>query len=135
VHQWLTKANEDLAAARQLLRHEKPVASAIGFHAQQTAEKHLKAILTWYQIDFPKTHDIDQLLDLLAVVNPGLASALREASLLTPYGVEQRYPSPAPPLSVAQAEQALALAEKVAQSVTRTLAGVDAPLFADQDES
>jgi HEPN domain-containing protein len=37
----------------------------ICFHAQQVAEKVFKAVLLSYKVDFPPTHDIQQLLRLL----------------------------------------------------------------------
>jgi hypothetical protein len=38
---------------------------AVAVHSQQAVQKALKALLVWYQVEFPKTHDIKRLLDLL----------------------------------------------------------------------
>jgi HEPN domain-containing protein len=43
---------------------------AICFHAQQCAEKYLKARLTEANIPFIKTHDLPSLLSQLAAVEP-----------------------------------------------------------------
>ncbi|MBI4473523.1 MAG: HEPN domain-containing protein [Acidobacteria bacterium] len=43
VQKWFTKAEEDLAVANQLLADDVPYYAAIGFHAQQAAEKFIKA--------------------------------------------------------------------------------------------
>ena len=48
----------------------------VGFHCQQTVEKYLKVLLTFYQIEFPKTHEIWRLLALVSSVNPEAANAL-----------------------------------------------------------
>jgi hypothetical protein len=48
----------------------------VGFHCQQTVEEYLKVLLTFYQIEFPKTHEIWRLLALVSSVNPEAANAL-----------------------------------------------------------
>jgi len=56
VHDWLAKADADLAVAERLLPDGGAHAWAVAFHCQQAAEKFLKAYLSWWQIEFPKTH-------------------------------------------------------------------------------
>ena len=90
VRQWLSKAEGDLSAARILLSHEESHFFTVGFHAQQAAEKFLKAFLTWHQIEFQKTHDLDRLLDFVAVVREDIARSLQDISILSDYGVEAR---------------------------------------------
>jgi HEPN domain-containing protein len=120
VRQWLKKAEEGLNAAKVLLSYGQSFLSAVGFHAQQAAEKYLKAFLTFRQTEFPKTHDIGELLALIARTDAGLAASLRPAVLLTPYGVEIRYPSDAPELRH-QAEEAVRLAGVVRDAILATL--------------
>lgn len=55
----------------------------MAFHSQQSAEKSLKAFLTFRQTEFPKTHDIGELLALVAGTDAGLAASLHPAVLLT----------------------------------------------------
>ena len=43
VQRWLKKAEEDLAVANLLLADDAPYYAAIGFHAQQAAEKFIEA--------------------------------------------------------------------------------------------
>ena len=45
-----------------------------------------------YQIEFPKTHDIGRLRQLVARRDATLAERLESADVLTPYGVDMRYP-------------------------------------------
>ncbi|MFH1117956.1 MAG: HEPN domain-containing protein [Pseudomonadota bacterium] len=115
--QWLNKAEQDMRAAEVLLSAEPPFLYPACFHAQQAAEKYLKAALTRHQIEFPKTHAIEQLLDLLKQAEPETASALSEAAELTPYGVDIRYPGDQPEPDLAQSRRALELARKVRHTV------------------
>ncbi|MCA1900190.1 MAG: HEPN domain-containing protein [Chloroflexi bacterium] len=55
---WIAYAEEDLSAAKILLKSKKPFLSAACFHAQQCAEKYLKALLIFKDFDFPKSHDL-----------------------------------------------------------------------------
>lgn len=65
--------------------------SLAGFHAQQAVEKALKAVLSQAGVAFRRTHDLAELLDLLAdsgLPAPPHADLLDE---LNPYAVEMRY--------------------------------------------
>lgn len=120
-HEWLAKADVDLSAGRALLSTHS-LAEAAAFHAQQAAEKSLKAFLVWHQVEFPKTHDIRRLLELCASIAPDLAESLAASAELTPYGVEYRYPGEYPPVSKGAAERSLATARGVVGEVARRLA-------------
>jgi HEPN domain-containing protein len=74
---WIRRADEDLAVAEQLSFDGVPYFGSIGFHAQQAAEKFLKAFLVWHQIEFPKTHDLGKLLQLVARSDQKLADSLQ----------------------------------------------------------
>jgi len=92
VQGWLRKAEGDLRAAERILEVEQEDWFASAFHAQQAAEKFLKAFLVRHQIPFPKTHDITRLLELAVQSDPQLKAELSSAAMLTPFGVEFRYP-------------------------------------------
>jgi HEPN domain-containing protein len=98
VGQWIEKADQDLAAAEILLENAVPLKPIIAFHAQQAVEKYLKAVLVRHQVYFPKTHDIGTVLSLVAACEPAAALALQRAAVLTPFGVEVRYPGDTPEL-------------------------------------
>jgi HEPN domain-containing protein len=89
---WLAKAEEDLAAARVLLGGSLPSWSTASFHSQQAAEKALKALLVRHQINFPRSHDIGELLQLAEASAPGISAPLAAVTTLTAYAVETRYP-------------------------------------------
>ncbi len=121
VHQWLAKAGRDLDAARILLDRLESDFDVVGFHAQQAAEKYLKGLLVRHQVEFPKTHDIRQLLGFLESVDARLSKLLGDATELTPYGVEFRYPGDCVPASKQDASRLLGLADTVAQAVLESL--------------
>ncbi len=90
--EWIRKAEEDIKAAEALFDLEYPLFYPSCFHSQQAAEKYLKALLTLHQVEFPKTHSIRELLDLVHTFDENTAVKLQPAVSLTPYGVEARYP-------------------------------------------
>jgi HEPN domain-containing protein len=68
VREWVNKAENDLEAARRLVRSGSGFPSdAVCFHAQQCVEKYMKSYLAFAGIEFPKTHDIRLLLSLLPI--------------------------------------------------------------------
>ena len=121
VRQWLLKAEEDFNAANSLLTYGISFLSTVCFHSQQAAEKYLKAFLTYHQVEFPKTHDIDELLELIDPINDKLAESLRDVIILTNYGVDARYPGDFPALTDDDAKQAIKMAEKVRKAVLELL--------------
>ena len=118
---WLHEAHADLDLAEHLLSEGTGFLNAIAFHSQQAAEKYLKAILTSRQIEFPKTHELARLLKLIATVDAKLADALDDVIVLTPYGVALRYPGDRPDTTQDKARDAVELARKVRDAVTKRL--------------
>jgi HEPN domain-containing protein len=81
----------------------------------------LKALLVRHQIEFPKTHDIAKLLDRVAAVDASIAESLRDADVLTPFGVEVRYPSEAPEVLPGGETEAIGIARRVKNAVMVSL--------------
>lgn len=73
---------------------------------------------------FPKTHDLGDLLDRLARVDPALAASLRDAVTLNPYGVEERYPGESSPMTFEEAKAAIRLAATVREAIGRAIQGL-----------
>ena len=121
VRKCLLKAEEDLNAAKSLITHGTSFLSTVCFHSQQAAEKYLKAFLTYHQIEFPKTHDIDELLDLVAPTDSKLSRSLRDVIVLTSYGVDVRYPGDFLNVTGRNAQEAIQMAEKVRRLVLELL--------------
>jgi len=121
--EWVRKAEIDFKTAGHLYQSGPDFAEGTAFHSQQAAEKYLKAFLVWHQIEFHKTHDIEALLRLAEKVNDKLPEILREAVILTPYGVDYRYPGEYPEVTIADAKRALRLADCVRAEVRSRLPG------------
>ena len=92
--QWVPKAEEDWVGARGLAARTPPLRDLTCFHCQQAAEKYLKALLQETGAVVPRTHDLDDLLDLLLPFDATLAPLRRGLHSLTRYAVEYRYPGP-----------------------------------------
>ena len=119
--EWLQKAEGDFKTAAHLLQGGVDFLDGAAFHSQQSTEKYLKAFLVWHQIEFPKTHDIEVLLKIAGKADDKIPEILREAAILTPYGVDYRYPGDYPNVSRRDAEQALRLAERVRTEIRNRL--------------
>lgn len=118
---WLGYALGDLAASRaQPSRRVRPRIAA--FHAQQAAEKALKAALVLANLDPERTHDLDTLRNELP---PGWRVKTRQTDLapLSRYGVEVRYPDDATAITAIQAatavRQAIAIVRDVSEDFER----------------
>ena len=63
---WIQKAENDLKNANHtMLMDDNCPFDTVCFHAQQSVEKYLKALLISKNIPFPKSHDLTELLSLL----------------------------------------------------------------------
>jgi HEPN domain-containing protein len=92
--QWVLKAEEDWQGACELAGRKPPLRDLACFHCQQAAEKYLKALLQNVGAVVPKTHDLEDLLDLLLPHEATLAPLRRILQSLSHYAVEYRYPGP-----------------------------------------
>lgn len=87
----LESARRDILAFDRLAPMSDMHDSILGFHAQQAVEKCLKAVLFKHDAMVPRTHDLDELLHLLA---SGLGLAVPHADQLdelNPFAVQARY--------------------------------------------
>jgi HEPN domain-containing protein len=121
VSQWLGKATDDLSAAELLVQGELATYWTVSFHAQQAAEKALKALLTRHQIEFSRTHSIGQLLRLAEPAAPGISARLDAARDLTRHAVLDRYPGENVPVSKITARLHLDTARTVVDGVESEL--------------
>lgn len=115
---WLTAAAKDLNAAR-LLAAEESTASV--FHSQQAAEKSAKAFLTFHNVPFRRTHDIQELGRQCVELDPALGAVLMEADFLTDYAVVFRYPDAPREPGQEEAEGALETARRLYEQVRSLL--------------
>jgi len=121
LQQWIEKAENDLRnATHTLTLKEDCPFDTVCFHAQQCAEKYLKALLLSAGLDPPRTHDLRALLELLPDKSaPGIE--LWRVLPLNRYAVEARYPGDWDPITRAEAEEAVAIAQEVREAVCRFL--------------
>ncbi len=85
----LEKAGNDLKLVEIGLQHDAPT-DAVAFHLQQTAEKTPKALLASHSIIFPKTHDLDELFDLVPADRTEVLSFREKLLGWTAYAVDIR---------------------------------------------
>jgi HEPN domain-containing protein len=116
---WLRFARSDLELAKGG-RFPGVVLEALCFHAQQAAEKALKAILVHHGISFPKTHQLRDVLDLLPEGIP-VPRAVENATILTRYAVAGRYPFKSIAVSEPEYRKAVRMAAVVVRWVERLL--------------
>lgn len=91
IKEWLEHSKKDLDSAEFLTRMTPEPLEIICFHCQQSVEKALKAYLSFLSLRPPRTHDLDELIDLCR--NAEIHS-LREITIpLNDYSVMVRYPS------------------------------------------
>ena len=116
---WLRYAAEDLEAAQELLdasvspRH-------VCFLAQQSAEKAIKAVLVFLQVDFPKSHDLEALANLLPD-DCRIRGLRAELPALTEWAIEARYPGNWPEASTADAENSIRTVKEVVSAAESDL--------------
>lgn len=89
---WVRKAEEDWQGARELAARRPPLRDLACFHCQQAAEKYLKALLQEVGGAAPRTHDLEELLDLLLPHDAALAPLRRALTGLSRYAIDYRYP-------------------------------------------
>jgi len=111
--EWLSHAESDLNLAKLGQADKNILHEQICFHAQQTAEKAIKSVLLFQKIDFPLTHDLEELIDILETTEISLPGFINEIGMLTPYAVETRYPGFWGEITEGDVDEALSLAEKV----------------------
>lgn len=91
--EWVDKAEGDWGT---MLRESEvltdPNYDAVCFHAQQCAEKYLKARLFDADLPFRKTHDLLNLLSTILIVEPEWTIYEDLLSKLSVFGVAGRYP-------------------------------------------
>jgi len=96
VKEWLGRAAEDLLNIENNVESKRIPWSTVGFHAQQAAEKYLKALLIQRMIRPPRTHDLAELVTAARDAGYDLPDLAVECELLKPFAVDVRYPERTP---------------------------------------
>jgi HEPN domain-containing protein len=108
---WIERAEEDYAAVLSAVRRQRPLTYIASFHAQQCAEKYLKAILVSRQVPFSRTHDLLLLNDLCDRAGVLLGLDGQRLNTLSDHAVKARYPGDDP--TPEEAREALEIAKTV----------------------
>lgn len=111
---WLARARGKLVLARMPLP-QGSFLEDVCFLLQQGAELAIKAVYQQHALLFPYVHDLEQLLEGLEAHGLTIPADVREADKLSVYAVETRYPGLAPPVTDAEYQEALRIAEAVIQ--------------------
>ena len=109
--EWLNRARSDLAMARA--KQEGVYLEDLCFHAQQAAEKSIKALLILLGVEFPYVHDLARLLTLVEEAGEELPEGVKQAERLTCFAIFARYPGLSGALSEQEYDGAISLAERV----------------------
>ena len=117
---WFRLAEEDLIAARVLLRDGTAALRIAGFLAQQAAEKALKAGLFAANAAVPKIHGLSQLhASYPPAGTPDIDHD--DLDILDPWVIDGRYAADLPDLGAIEADELLAAAQRVIDQVRHLL--------------
>lgn len=117
---WLRWADEDLEIARHTAAVPDLVARGACVWAHQAAEKALKALLVFHDVDPPKLRDLDRLVQRLPVGERSGFMAL-ELPQLTRWSIEGRYPADLDEATTDDATSAVAIATDVIDLVRQSV--------------
>ena len=103
---WIKKAEQDLFVIENIINISDAPYEICCFHAQQAAEKYLKAYLTAHNIDFLKTHMLFVLVKQCVDCNKRFLDILSNSKKLENFAVTPRYPDEMEDLTLFDAQQA-----------------------------
>ena len=91
--EWISKAEADFATLeRECRARRRPNYDAACFHAQQCAEKHMKARMCEAGHSVPKVHNLIELLERTLKLEPIWDAYRMDLAMLSGYAVSYRYP-------------------------------------------
>lgn len=91
--EWMSKAEGDfLTPGRELRARKSPNYDAVCFHAQQCAEKYLKAVLQENERSIPKIHNLIELMLLCEETDSSFEMLRADLVTMERYSVRVRYP-------------------------------------------
>ena len=119
---WIKKAENDLINAENSINIKPiPPLDTVCFHAQQCAEKYLKAYLVYCGIEFEKIHDLLELARLASKKDKDFEQIFDICEKLTYYAVDVRYPFLMEEPTEEEAREAIDMAKKIKDFVIKKL--------------
>ncbi len=113
--EWVEKAEGDYSVAEENYQGQNPVYHVICFLAQQCVEKYLKAWLQENNIPIQRTHNLNDLLDLILPTIPAWRVWQVDLSTLTKHAVDSRYPEQI--ATASDAENAMRICREIREAV------------------
>jgi HEPN domain-containing protein len=86
-----TNAERDAVAVERMAPDAELADEVVGLHAQQAAEKYLKAVLSYRGITYRRVHSITYLLGLLEDHDVAAPPRAHELEAFTPWAPQARY--------------------------------------------
>lgn len=116
---WIDKAEGDYTTVKILQQNPISSKDVICFHAQQCIEKYLRVWLQEENIPVPRTHNLEELLNLIVSIVPAWNAWKSGFSILAEHAVEFRYPGKS--ATAENAEHAVNICDVVRQDVRKEL--------------
>jgi HEPN domain-containing protein len=88
---FILKAKQDISLVHEVIGNNNVAPEIMLFHIQQCVEKLIKALFSFNSVRFPKTHDLDELVELAQEHGITLPPFMEKLTELSPYAVEGRY--------------------------------------------
>lgn len=122
IRNWIQKAENDLKIGKDEMATHEPASDMVCFHMQQCSEKYLKAFLIFHDKEYPRSHNLEALLNLCSRIDHDFQE-LGELGVneLTRYATSLRYGEEFYSPSLAEVNQAIELAERVRDFVRNKL--------------
>ena len=117
--EWIEFAEGDYTVAIENQQGDNPIFHVICFLSQQCVEKYIKAILQENNIPFRRTHDLNELLDLILPIYPSWSIWKNQLPSLTTHAVDTRYPSDLP--TETDADNAMEVCNMVREAIRTEL--------------
>ena len=118
---WITLADEDLAALDILAPVKEAPQAVVCFHAQQAVEKLLKAFLVFHRQAPTEAHNVAALIAEAGRIDPALRLLARECEPLSNYFAMYRSPDGSARPDCGEAREAVAAAHKMKAEISSRL--------------
>jgi len=120
VEEWTKRAEDDILATEVMLK-EGGLPTPACFHAQQAAEKYLKAFLVHKKKWYPKIHSLNALWELCYGIDTDFEEIKKDAVFLNEFYAATRYPGDYPSFSMKEAKEAYDAALRVRDFVVKKI--------------
>jgi HEPN domain-containing protein/predicted nucleotidyltransferase len=121
IHDWIERAEQDLLDIENNLAGKQVAWATIGFHAQQAAEKFLKALLIGRRIRPPRTHNLGALVARCRRAGCDLPDLSSDCRLLARFAIDVRYPERQPIPDETEGRQVLEAGRRIVAAVRKSL--------------